>query len=368
MDQGCKRAYEMIAVVIRDFAHLKIMHLIMKRFIRHKLPFIVIHYDVPRASKEYNRATLKRLKLSSGDIIDKAKKIIPYKNDQQLIDILVKNRCKKLVVIEFPLTHRTIRKKIKKNGIKVYSINYLTDSMWINDYSAITDVYRTFYTTEHIRKFHFDLMNKPINNEITKCMGSPLFNQVKNISSGDETAVLLPNIRASEVPKAFGSPKNFISIIKNIHKQTGPLIFKTRKKQWMPIEIEKFAREIVYDGNIMCPSALSKVLKRSNKVIIFYSSGIYEAVYSGAYVINIISDKGQWRWPINILNKYFSDSPGSLYNFNGIVKSVNTKDAVSGNFSLDGFNQEQRKKWIEMFMPNIPDSPVDAIVDEIIKS
>jgi len=253
-------------------------------------------------------------------------------------------------------------------NVKIYSINYLTDSIWSNDYSRISSAHRTFYTVEHLRKFHFEIMNKPINDILTKCFGSPLLDQVKNISKGDETLVLLPNIRAGNVPKVFGNEKRFTKIISNIHNKSGKLLFKTRKKQWLPPSIKAFAKEIIYDGDIMYPSALSKALERSKVAVTFCSSGIYEVVYSGAYAVNIMVTKKQWRWDRNFLNKYFSNNPGSLYNYPGAVASVGVNDAVEGNFSLNGANELERQKWIQKFISNVPEDSAEAIANEIIKS
>lgn len=358
----------MIAFIIRELTHLKVLHPIISKFIEKKTPYIILHYDVPRGDKEYNRATIKKLCQSSPKIIKNSKKNLAFANDTKLLELILKNRCKKVVAIEFSLAHKSISKSAKKYGIKIYSVNYLTDSMWVMDYSKLSEAHRTFYTANHIRKCHFEFMNKPVNDIITKCFGSPLLDHVKDISEGDETLVLLPNIRTDSVSRAFGSSKRFIKIISNIYDKSGPLIFKTRKKQWFPGEIRRYAKEIIYDGNLMYPSALSDALKRSRTAVMFYSSGIYEAVYSGAHVINIMSSTKQWRWDRKLMDKYFSNSFNSLYNFPGAVSSVSIDDAAASKFNFDGASPEARKEWVKKFIDDVSVDSAEEIANEIILS
>jgi len=83
----------MIAFTIREVTHLKILHTIISKFAHRGIPYIILHYDMPRGDKEYNRATIKRLKLSSPREINYAKKVLSYKNDAHLLSLLVKNKC-----------------------------------------------------------------------------------------------------------------------------------------------------------------------------------------------------------------------------------------------------------------------------------
>ena len=67
----------------------------------------------------------------------------------------------------------------------------------------------------------------------------------------------------------------------------GDLILKTRKKQWFPEEIKKYAKRILDDGDLMYPPVTSNLLAESFCTVMFYSSGIYECVFGGNYVVNI---------------------------------------------------------------------------------
>jgi hypothetical protein len=345
-----------------------VLHPIINKFVDKNIPYAIFSYNGSRSGKEYNRPTTNRLQKAVPTIMAKANKIATFNNDTKLLNLLMKYKCDKVVVIEFPLAHKSISLKTKQKGIKVYSINYLTDSIWNGDYSRVLNTHRTFYTAEYLRKFHFGVLGKPVDDVLTKCLGSPLLDQVKDIANGEETLVLLPNIRANHVSKVFGNEKRFTKIISNIYNKSGKLLFKTRKKQWLPPSVKTFAKEIIYDGDIMYPSALSKALARSKTVITFCSSGIYEVIYSGAYAVNIMVTKKQWRWNKGLLNKYFSNNPGDLYNYPGAVASVSVNDAINGNFSLEGANEQERQKWIKKFISDIPKDSAEAIADEIIKS
>ena len=118
----------------------------------------------------------------------------------------------------------------------------------------------------------------------------------------------------------------------------------------------------------MYPSALARTLKESKNVVLFYSSGIYEAVYSGAYVTNIMPHNMKWRWNKKHLDIYFSNCADSLYNFSGVVDSVSIHDAACGNFKLSGAVPTRRAEWVDKFIGDVSGNSATKIVADIINS
>jgi hypothetical protein len=206
-----------------------------------------------------------------------------------------------------------------------------------------------------------DFSGLTFNSNRDKCFGSPIFDQLKSINNKNaiSTLVLLPN---GCTPIFFKAAGGFIKIIESFGND---LIFKTRKKQWMPPEIKKMGKEIVFDGDIMYPSAIVDVFPRTKNTVLFYSSGIYEAIFANQYVINVKFPLSLWPRDLKKLNKYFL---GELYNYEGVIESVEQKDLVKGKFESKKINQESRKKWLEKYIGDISEDSSSLIVDDIIKS
>ena len=163
--------------------------------------------------------------------------------------------------------------------------------------------------------------------------------------------VLLPNLRVEHVPVSFGNKENFFKIIEKL-SHGGDLIFKTRKKQWLPNEIKKYAKEIVDDGDKMYPPVIADLLKKCYTTVMFYSGGVYEAVYGGNYVLNIRLPLKRWAWEKNKLKEYLKEDGNSLYDFNGVVESVGQKTILQDDWefkprSADPINSGL---WVEKFI------------------
>ena len=88
----------MIGVVVRELTYLKVLQPIMEEFAKLGVKYVLYHFDAPRYDKEYNRATLDRLKRSSNTIVEKARKVKAFHNDAHLLEQLKHDKISKLVM------------------------------------------------------------------------------------------------------------------------------------------------------------------------------------------------------------------------------------------------------------------------------
>lgn len=353
----------MIGIVVKELPFLKLLTPIMDELYNRGVPYILYYMDVAKPNKEYARPTIPRLSINS-KIVSHAKKVQAFTSDSQLFGRLVGDKITKIISVELWLFAQNYMGFLAENKIKPYSINYLTDTMW-QHYPSAGNVY---YTAEHILNTSLAFNNLPRKPEY-KTLGSPLFdciNREQNTKSS--VMVLLPNIRSEMVSLAFGKASTFIKIIDKIYKGHPNLIFKTRKKQWLPGEIKQYASSIIDDGDVMYPNAMSSILKSTKTTVMFYSSGIYECVYSGSYVLNIPLSFNTWRWDKTKLAKYFSTAPGSLYQFDGVVESITQKQVLEDTwkFTPKTANPQATEQWIKQFIGNLPPNNTKAIVDDIL--
>lgn len=353
----------MIGVVVRELTYLKVLQPIVEELARIGVSYVLYHFDAPRGDKEYNRATAIGIKKSSSIVIEKAIKVKAFKNDKELLNQLLHDKISKLVSIEIYMWAKDYIKDLKKAGIKTYSIHYLTDSLFYNtSANCITSTDRVYYATSYLKDIHLNFLNIPTGSSRDKSLGSPVFDCL-GTSTGKDVLVLLPNLRSDHVKSAFGSEDRFTEIIKKL-ASNNKLIFKTRKKQWLPEKIKKFASEIVVDGDIMHPPIIADLFSKTNITVMFYSSGIYESVYAGQYVVNITMPLT--RWPFNQANlkKYFVDS--CLYNFDGVVESVSQDEVLKQDWQLSNkLNPERRQQWINKYIGNFSNS-TEKIVKDIV--
>lgn len=333
----------MISVVIRETSYLKVLHPIMNQFNQMGVKYVVHHFDAPRGPKEYNRASLKNLMRSSGSILKHAYKIKAFSNDAQLLKQLKHDKITKIVSLEIWLWAKSYLQFFRKNNIKTCSISYLTDSLW-QPAPSITTMDRVYYSTPFIMSKHQQYAGVKYNPERDRCFGSPIFDGLKSKSSGDKTLVLLPNMGPEYVKKAFGSESRFNTIIDKVCAGTTP-IFKARKKQWIPSKIKS---SIVYDGDCMYPPVVSDLFDKCSTTVMFWSSGIYEAVYAGNYVINIEMPLSRWSWSGPKMDDYFRKS--GLYSFGGVVETRTQEQALVGTWVHRKVDEHKRKEWVSKFV------------------
>lgn len=178
----------------------------------------------------------------------------------------------------------------------------------------------------------------------------------------------MPNITKEAIVPAFGSRDNFIKLFKKFTEK-GNIIVKTRKKQWFPKEISLYAKEIIDDDDKMYPTKISMILPRTYATVMFFSSGVYECVYGGNYVINIPLPLSRWSWNGGRMAQYFSINEGSLYQFAGAVESIKQSTILSPEWKFEPkkIDIEKRKEWINKFIGRDPASGAVPIVDDILK-
>ncbi|KKK68243.1 hypothetical protein LCGC14_2946030, partial [marine sediment metagenome] len=178
--------------------------------------------------------------------------------------------------------------------------------------------------------------------------------------------VMLPNIREDHVKRFFKRPDRFMKIIDGLEKK-GNLIFKTRKKQWLPAELKKrFPKDIIFDSDCMYPSSIVNALSKCHTVALFYSSSVYEGIMANKYIINIEIPLVYRNFNVRTLKEYYSKKSGSLYSFSGVVETVSQDDIIGGNFSVQSLNSTRLSEWKNKFMGNCGFNSVELIAKDIL--
>ena len=354
----------MIGVVIRDLPYLKLLHPICEQFRKHNVPYNIYHWDFHRGLKEYNRASLSNLNKSSPTVVKNAQKVKAFSNDKQLLKHLEHDRITKMVSVEIWLWARKYIKWFKEHNIKTYSVLYLSDALWLSNPKCVTDIDRTYYTTKHIMDLHHEFLNLKNTNGVF--LGSPLFDPIQNKpSDGDNILVMLPSgISPPEIGKFFGSAARFTSMMDKL-ALSGNLIFKARRKQWLP---EKYAKEVIFDGDVIYPSIMANLLKKCNSAIMFCSSSVYECVYGGARVLNIMIPLKRWPRDQKKMAKYFSTEADSLYQFGGVTETI-SQDMFLGDWEFEPKQVEvaKHKEWVKKFIGSNLADAAERIAVDIIK-
>lgn len=339
----------MIAVVIREMTYLKVLTPIILEFIQKNIPYAFYYMDSNKGDKEYLRPTLERLKKNNSILIDKSRVLRSFSNDEQLKKQLVRDKITKLVSLEIWLWAKSYINFLKKHNIKTYSVLYLTDSLWQKSPNSVVDIDRIYYSSLYLRDLYLNFVNVPFNPERDRCLGFPGLDSISG-KCGDDILVLSPNLKQEHVKSAFGTKERFIKIIEKIHSTNPNLIFKSRVKQWLPKEIESMAKEIVYDGDIMYPPKIANLFERTFCTIMFYSSGIYESVYASNFITNIELPLNRWSWNQLKMKKYFSDQPGSLYNWSGVVESFSQEGFLRSNWTPKYMDLIEKESWLDKFV------------------
>lgn len=353
----------MIGVVVRELTYLKILAPIMRELRNLGQPYVLYHFDAPRGDKEYNRATRPKMIKAAPEATNGAVKIKAFANDTHLLQQLVHDKITKLVSIEIWLWAKSYTSKLKAHNIKTYSVLYLTDSLWQKNPSCVTSMDRVYYSTKYLMETHHEFAGVQFDPNRDRCLGSPALTSGTG-NPTQEILVLLPNLRKEHVGVSFGSAERFINLIAKLARG-GDLLFKTRKKQWLPNEIRQYAKEIVEDGDLMDPPVITELLNRCSNTVMFYSSGIYECVYAGHYVYNIPFSLKRWGWDKEMMKKYFSVKDGSLYNFSGVVESLDQERVLRDDWEFRPRLPDRvaRKRWLQKFTGASDDAPRRIALD-----
>ena len=353
-----------ISIIIRDLPYLKILHPVCLELHKLGVEYNLYHWDAPRGEKAYNNASLANIKKSSPEVIKHANKVQVFSNDKQLRQYLLRDKASKLVSVEIALWGKPYTKFFRDHKIRPYSVLYLSDSIWGN---STKEMHKVYYTTKHLMETHHKFSGVQYNKSRDRAFGSPIFDCLAQSSSGDDILVLLPNLRQEHVGISFGSLDNFVKMIAKL-SEGGDLIFKSRKKQWLPNEIRQYAKRIVYDGDKMYPSTTSELLKQSCTTVMFYSSGIYECVYAGNYVVNIPFSIKRWGWDKQKLRQYFSTEQNNLYQFDGVVESIGQKEILSDGWKFvpRKIDMTKQSEWIKRFV-GVSKNSAKLIAEDIVR-
>jgi hypothetical protein len=179
---------------------------------------------------------------------------------------------------------------------------------------------------------------------------------------------MAPNLRANHVKGAFGTAANYTKIVKKITDCGKDVVFKIRKKQWFPADIKKYVKEIVEDGTTMYPPITSDLFRRCGMTVMLGSSGIYECVYGGQFVLNIDFATEWIPRDKKKLREYFSTKEGNPYQFKDVVETIpqSTVLADSWKFVPRKVDPARRKEWINKYIGIDPADGAKAIAMDII--
>lgn len=353
----------MIAVVIRECTYLKVLHPIMEEFNKMGQKYVVYHWDAPRGQKEYNRASLKNIMASSGDVLKGAKKIKAFTSDKQLLKMFQHDGIKKLVSLEIWQWAKQYIKAFKTMNIKSYSIRYLMDGIF-DPAACIKSIYRTYYSTPFLMRKHHKYAGISYDPNRDKCLGSPVFDCIGKNLSENKTLVLLPNIGPEYVKAAFGNVDRLNNIIRKVCVKDIP-IFKARKKQWIPPVVKEVGGKVIFDGEKMYPPMTSKLFTKSFTIVMFWSSGVFEAIYSGNYVINIEIPLARWSWNAEKMKDCFYTK--GLYSFKGVIETRTQGEILTADFIPRKIDPNAQKEWLERFISPVKNG-AGNIAKDIISS
>lgn len=346
---------ELIAFVVRELTYLKLLQPIISEVESMGCNYVLYNMDSPKGEKEYNRPTKARIDKSFGRDI----RVSPFTTDQQLLSKLLSDKVNKIVSLEVGMWGKGYKTFFKANKIKTHSLLYLTDAMW-HGRSVIEGFDRVYYTSKYLMNLQHRFNSIVFDPKRDRCLGSPIFDQLNDINNDNANGVLvmLPN----QCDKSFfGGNERFCRMLEVFGKN---LIFKSRKKQWLPEGIKKIAADIVFDGDYMYPSVISKLYPNTKTTILFYSSGVYEAVYGKQYVINIKFPLKFWRRDQNKMAEYFG---GEAYNYDGVVESVSQDDVLAGKITAKRTTEDKRIKWIDKHIGTFSDKSYTLIARDIVE-
>jgi hypothetical protein len=343
-----------LAIVVRDLPYLKLLQPVINELTAKGCKFVLICVDSYKSEKEYNRPNKARVIKSMGSDVG----ITTVTNDVELTQKLAKFKVTKLLSVEIGLWNARLVASMLKSGIKLYSVEYLTDSMW-NGARPKLGFTRVYYTTRNIRDIGLGIGRVSLDAKRDLCIGSPIFDQLDGIKHGQGTLIMMPNIRATDLKPAFRNQANLISLIESFGKD---LIIKTRRKQWMPPEITRICSEVHEDGDVMYPSAVSKLFARTSKTVLFCSSGVYEAVYAGQYVVNVRMPLSSWRWNPDNMMKYFGSE---VYNYKGVVETVEQANLLAGKWTCGAPDPWRRQEWVNSLIGVYPEKSYLTIARDV---
>jgi hypothetical protein len=348
-----------IGIILREISYLKCLYPAIVALPNAYL-FIM---DCPKGDKEYDRPTINKIK----SILPKAKnQIIAFDSDKKLYSLLISNKINKIISLEIGLWGKSYLPELHKANIQTHSISYLTDSLWQTSAKTISNLDHIYYCSEWLRDMALNFAGAPYNSKRDH-IASPMFDIIKEEKSNNKVLVLLPNLKQDQIKSAFGNQESFNKIINKIESFAGKenIIYKARQKQWVP---DYLKNKVIVDNLLEpYPPIITEIFKQTTTTICFYSSGVYESVLAGNYIINIKLPLDRWNWNKDKLKEYFSDAQNSLYNWNGAVKSYDQPTILQPNFAfISEPEPDARKKWLNHYIGKQPENATDAIIKNIL--
>lgn len=358
----------MIGIIASWVSNFRILLPIIDELNRLDEEYILYYrYKPSWRDKENSFVFLTDLKINkmSEDIIGRAKKVERFGSIDDLHKRFKEDGISKLIGVE--IGHIAERfKKVGYTQTNTYSVSYLTDSVW-GPAEKINSPTRVYYATEYIMKFQHNLLGVKYDQERDRCLGSPLFDYRHkfNIEKKDVT-LLLPSEGQKKLTEAFVKLERYRMIIERIvenAKDNDYLIFKTRPKHCIPYGILDMADEVIIDNAPLYSKNVPDCFDRSFCTIMFGSTGIFEAVLAGNYIINI-----PINWDLRGTNRFFSLERGNMYNFPGVSRVIPVKPIFKRKVKVrpQRIDPDAQKEWIAKFVGDIPDNCTKAIVSDIL--
>ena len=327
-----------IGVCIDGLSQLKVLIPVVNLLVE-KANVFLIHYTGV-TQKGYDLPTIKKLNAVIPSDIKNLKAMVSYNNKSQISTIANKYKLNKIISVESSIVMKESLNSLYSKKIKIYSLQYLTDSMW--SFGAhYNKIHRIYFPTQFIMDccHKFNSINK---NNSALMLGSPIFDDLNMSNQSDSGLLLLPNIRSEHIGLSFKNRQELEKIVGNI-TLNNDILTKSRKKQWSSDVIKKYCDPIIYDED---PFVLPKLIGRTKTTILFSSSGIYEAIIGGNYVYNISLSYKMFRHNKKNMKEYFDE----IYNFKGVVETVSISDALNKTNWVKDIDLNARKKWLERFV------------------
>lgn len=347
-----------IAIVVNKLAHLKVLQAVIFEFACRKIPLIIYHKIGPMMpGLEYDRPTEDRIIRSLGGNL--CLRFVPFTDNRSLLPLLKKNKTKNLVGAELTFWDVRLLKWVFEEKINTYSIQYLIDSLW-NTKDQLNYLNRVYYAAPFIMNLHHKFNSIVTNPKRDLCLGNPMFDCFRDCAveqPSGPTLVFLPHLPYRQ---AFGSEQNCLRILNNLNDD---LWFKLRKKQHVPDQIMRAAQRVEYDSDSMWPPITKELFKQTKRTVIFNSTGIFEAVMAGHYVVNIKIPFDVWPWNKKHMSEFFD---GELYNYKGVAQSINQTHILHEAYSLYSPSLINRQAWIKKFIGTYPDKSYRLITNNIL--
>ena len=350
-----------IGFIIRGLTYFKALAPIINELKNnHNLQPIIFYY-CGETTKIYDVAQLHLFPKQLSKV-----KSISFKNDKQLIKKIEKEKIKWLVGIILPTKESSILDDLKRLNVKTCSIPNFTDGFWTNRVNAndIKKVNIMGYMSNYAIDFHRKYL-KGFSDKNCLVVGQPMLDAAKNKATKPYVLIMLPNIRKEHYKSCFGGIKNFNCIINNVAKEAKNrnllLVAKSRKKQWHPKEINSLFDKIVYDKTYY-PSTTFNLMSKSERVICFNSSSVFESLACKRFCINIHMNL---NYSIGSKSRGFkSYYKEKIYNHPGVVKTIIGNNELIGVFN-EGFEAKLAKKYEKKYC-KLGNASKD-IIEEIVK-